>query len=190
MFRRLLFDGREIERLWNKKYKNVFFKSNRKIIFQFKFGAAMSLTICLRLPHFWRMNRVICHTIFIIVIFFLFKYCIKWTRICYLNQPGMALTPFPSSVGWDNIGTHDLLIENLVCYPLDQAFAQNCNILSIIFFYDLDHCLNCKLLNQAGSSQVFAPVRARMVLSYKNYKNKFFTNFLTGFIINDTIIFS
>jgi len=35
----------------------------------------------------------------------------------------MALTPFPSSVGWDKIRTHDLLIVNLVCYPLDQAFA-------------------------------------------------------------------
>jgi len=55
--------------------------------------------------------------------FFLFKYCIDWTRIGYLNRPGMALTPFPSSVGY-KIWTHDLsIIVNLVCYPLDQAFA-------------------------------------------------------------------
>ncbi len=47
----------------------------------------------------------------------------KWTRIKYINWPGMALTPFPSSVGWDVIRTHDLLVINLVCYPLDQSFA-------------------------------------------------------------------
>jgi len=47
----------------------------------------------------------------------------KWTRIEYINQPGMALTLFPSSVGWDEIQTHDLSIMNPVCYPLDQTFA-------------------------------------------------------------------
>ncbi len=56
-------------------------------------------------------------------IFFLFKYCIDWTSIGYLNRPGMDLTPFPSSVGWDKIQTHNLLIVNLACYQLDQAFA-------------------------------------------------------------------
>jgi len=41
----------------------------------------------------------------------------------HFNQPGMALTPFPSSVGWYKIQpTHYLSIMNLVCYPLDQAF--------------------------------------------------------------------
>jgi len=35
----------------------------------------------------------------------------------------MALTPFPSSVGRDEIQTHDLSIINLVCYPQDQTFA-------------------------------------------------------------------
>ncbi len=46
-----------------------------------------------------------------------------WTRMGYINQPGLALTPFPSSVGWDEIWTHNLLIMNLVCYPPDQTFA-------------------------------------------------------------------
>jgi len=38
-------------------------------------------------------------------------------------DPGMDLTPFPSSVGWYKIWAHDLSIVNLVRYPLDQAFA-------------------------------------------------------------------
>ncbi len=54
-------------------------------------------------------------------IFFLSKYCIEWTRIGSFNRPDMALTPFPSSVGWDKIQTHDLLIASLVCYPLEQG---------------------------------------------------------------------
>jgi len=47
----------------------------------------------------------------------------KWTWIGYINQPAMALTPFPFSVGWDKIRTHDRVIMNLLCYPLDQTFA-------------------------------------------------------------------
>jgi len=35
----------------------------------------------------------------------------------------MVFTPFRSSIGWDKIRTLDLLVMNLVCYPLDQAFA-------------------------------------------------------------------
>jgi len=35
----------------------------------------------------------------------------------------MALTPFPSSVGLGKIRIQDLLIVNLLRYPLDQAFA-------------------------------------------------------------------
>jgi len=38
----------------------------------------------------------------------------KWTRIGYINRPGLALKPFPSSVGWDKIRTRDLSIVNLV----------------------------------------------------------------------------
>ncbi len=49
----------------------------------------------------------------------------EWTRIGYFNRPGIALTPFPSSVVWDEIRTHNLLIINLVSYPLDQNFALN-----------------------------------------------------------------
>jgi len=41
----------------------------------------------------------------------------------YFNRPGKALKPFPSSVGWGEIWTHEPLIVNLVRYPLDQAFA-------------------------------------------------------------------
>jgi len=54
-------------------------------------------------------------------IFFLFNYWMNQDG--YFNWPGMVLTPFPSSIGWDKIRTHNLLIVNLVCYPLDQAFA-------------------------------------------------------------------
>jgi len=56
-------------------------------------------------------------------LYFSFFSIIEWTRIGYFNRPGIALTPFPSSVGWDKIQTHNLSIVNLVCYPLDQAFA-------------------------------------------------------------------
>ena len=38
-------------------------------------------------------------------------------------DPGMALTPFPSSLGWYQIRTHDLLIVSLVCYLLDRTLA-------------------------------------------------------------------
>ena len=41
----------------------------------------------------------------------------------HFNWPGMALIPFPSSVGWDKIRTHDLSIMTIVCYSLDQAYA-------------------------------------------------------------------
>jgi len=56
--------------------------------------------------------------------YFSFFSIVEWTRIVCCNWPGMALTPFPSSLGWDNIRTHDLSIMNLVCYPLDQAFKK------------------------------------------------------------------
>ncbi len=55
---------------------------------------------------------------------FSFFSIIEWNRIGYFNWPGMVLTPFPSKIGWDKIWTHYLSIVNLVCYPLDQAFAQ------------------------------------------------------------------
>ncbi len=44
-------------------------------------------------------------------------------RIGYIDELGMALTPFRSSVGSDEIQTQNLLINNLVCYRLDQTFA-------------------------------------------------------------------
>ena len=44
-------------------------------------------------------------------------------------DPGMALTPFPSSLGWYQIRTHDLLIVSLVCYLLDRTLA----LLSLIW---------------------------------------------------------
>jgi len=44
--------------------------------------------------------------------------------IDYINRLGMALTLFSSSVGWDEIRTYDLLIMILICYSLDQTFAQ------------------------------------------------------------------
>jgi len=53
---------------------------------------------------------------------FSFFSIIEWTRIWFLYQPGMDLRPFPSSVWWDEIWTHNISIVNLVCYPLDQAF--------------------------------------------------------------------
>jgi len=56
-------------------------------------------------------------------LYFSFFSIIEWTRIGYFNQPGMALTPFPSSVGWDKMQTLNLSIVNLVCYPQDQTFA-------------------------------------------------------------------
>ena len=49
----------------------------------------------------------------------------EWTSVGYRNDPGMSLTPFLSSVGWDKIWTHNLLIVSLVCYPLDRTFALN-----------------------------------------------------------------
>ncbi len=57
----------------------------------------------------------------------------------------MALTPFPSSVGWDKIRTHGLSIVNLVCYPLDQAFAHQMKslIFSIPLSSHLKGCLSC-----------------------------------------------
>jgi len=56
-------------------------------------------------------------------LYFYFFSIVEWTRIGYFNQHGMALTPFPSSLEWDEIRTHNLSTTNLVCYPLDQAFA-------------------------------------------------------------------
>jgi len=38
-------------------------------------------------------------------------------------NPGMVLTPFPSSIVLDKIRTHDLSIVSQVCLPLDRTFA-------------------------------------------------------------------
>ncbi len=57
-----------------------------------------------------------------------------WTKIGYINWPGMALTLIPSWVGWVEIWTHDLLIMNLVCYPLDQPFALYSYLYNVLAF--------------------------------------------------------
>lgn len=54
---------------------------------------------------------------------FYFFSIIAWTRIGHFNQPSMPLKPCPSCVRWNEIWTHDLLIVNLACYPLDKAFT-------------------------------------------------------------------
>jgi len=40
-----------------------------------------------------------------------------------VNEPGLgtlALTPFPSSVGWDEIWTHDVLIVDIDSFNFDH----------------------------------------------------------------------
>ena len=47
----------------------------------------------------------------------------SWINQDWVQDPGMALGLFPSSVGWYKIQIHYLLIVSLVCNPYDQTFA-------------------------------------------------------------------
>ncbi len=69
------------------------------------------------IERFFQMFFCVCP----IGLLYFLSFC-KWTWIGYINCPGMALTTFPSYVGWDKIWTHDLLIMNLALYPIEQSF--------------------------------------------------------------------
>ena len=79
----------------------------------------------------------------------------------------MALTPFPSSVGWDKIRTHDLPIVNLVCYPLDQAFAQ---LLMKLWWRTWNWTCNFLLI----PCNVFPKVKEVLKLIWRNQMTKSF----------------
>jgi hypothetical protein len=46
-------------------------------------------------------------------------------------DPGMALTPFTSSIGWNEIQTYDLFIVIRVCYPIDWTFTMDARKLNL-----------------------------------------------------------
>jgi hypothetical protein len=56
-------------------------------------------------------------------VFFLFFYNEPALGVQVGIDPGMALTPLPSSIGLDGDRTHDLPIVSQVLYPYTTAFA-------------------------------------------------------------------
>ena len=69
-----------------------------------------------------------------------------------------ALTPFPSSVGWDEIRTHHLSIVSLVQCPLDRNFAK-CKQTLLLHFRAFDQNLSPK-----GNHKLFSITKNRFVL--------------------------
>ena len=65
-----------------------------------------------------------------------------------MNKPGlgtgMALTAFLSSVGWDEVQTHDLSTVSLVCYILDPTCAPFKNLINQYFKWNTQNNHSCK----------------------------------------------
>jgi len=98
----------------------------------------------------------------LLVFFFLFNLWLNQDWV-FLNQPGMALTPFPSSVVWDKIWTHDPSIMNLVCYPLDQAWP----LCRQSFFYKIDSWFFCLPEDFQSTSQFYVEWKQKKKFSNK-----------------------